>query len=95
MPKPGQLGFEVRCDLVYDAWNRLVEVKDGAATVARCEYDGLNRRIVKTAGSGDAATTTTTRPGRCWRSAGDGGGNAHRAIRLASLLHRRLGGAVP
>lgn len=34
---------------VYDAWNRLVEVKDGTSgdTVAKYEYDGVGRRIVK------------------------------------------------
>ena len=32
----------------YDAWNRLVEVKDGSTNVvAKYEYDGLNRRIKK------------------------------------------------
>ncbi len=30
---------------IYDAWNRLVEVKDGQTVIARYEYDGLNRRI--------------------------------------------------
>lgn len=30
---------------VYDAWNRLVEVDDGATVVQRNEYDGTNRRI--------------------------------------------------
>jgi len=33
--------------LVYDAWNRLVVVKDGATTVATYFYDGLNRRVKK------------------------------------------------
>jgi len=28
----------------YDAWNRLVEVKDGSNVVLKCEYDGLGRR---------------------------------------------------
>ena len=32
--------------LKYDAWNRLVEVKDGTVVQAN-EYDGLNRRIVR------------------------------------------------
>jgi len=31
---------------VYDAWNRLVEVKDGSTTIGRYEYDGLGRRAV-------------------------------------------------
>jgi len=29
----------------YDAWNRLVEVKDGEDIIQRNEYDGTNRRI--------------------------------------------------
>jgi RHS repeat-associated protein len=38
--------------LVYDAWNRLVSVKDASGTeVARYEYDGLNRRIVEQVGT--------------------------------------------
>jgi RHS repeat-associated protein len=36
---------------VYDAWNRLVEVRDGSGeTVKRYAYDGLHRRISETAG---------------------------------------------
>jgi len=31
--------------LKYDAWNRLVEVKDGATVVGKYEYDGLTRRV--------------------------------------------------
>ncbi|HYE21097.1 MAG TPA: RHS repeat-associated core domain-containing protein [Tepidisphaeraceae bacterium] len=31
---------------VYDAWNRLVELKDGSDTVAKYQYDGRNRRVV-------------------------------------------------
>ena len=38
-------------DLKYDAWNRLVEVKDGASTLATYRYDGLNRRVTKQTGS--------------------------------------------
>ena len=40
--------------LKYDAWNRLVEVKDGSTVVQANEYDGLNRRIIRdeTGGSG-------------------------------------------
>ncbi|MCH7752265.1 MAG: hypothetical protein IH898_08945 [Planctomycetes bacterium] len=41
--------------LKYDAWNRLVEVKDGTVVQAN-EYDGLNRRIVKTVGAGTSAS---------------------------------------
>jgi RHS repeat-associated protein len=40
---------------VYDAWNRLVEVRDGSGeTVKRYAYDGLHRRISETA---DGVTT--------------------------------------
>jgi RHS repeat-associated protein len=37
--------------LVYDAWNRLVQVKDGSITVATYGYNGLNHRVKKTVGS--------------------------------------------
>jgi RHS repeat-associated protein len=37
-------------DLVWDAWNRLAQVKDGATTVAAYAYDGLTRRVTKTTG---------------------------------------------
>jgi RHS repeat-associated protein len=37
--------------LKWDAWNRLVEVKEGSTVVASYTYDGLNRRLTKTAGS--------------------------------------------
>jgi YD repeat-containing protein len=33
--------------LTYDAWNRLVKVKDGAVTTGQYEYDGLGRRARK------------------------------------------------
>ena len=33
--------------LTYDAWNRLVSVKDGATTVADYTYDARNRRVKK------------------------------------------------
>lgn len=32
---------------IYDAWNRLVAVKDGSSFVAAYAYDGLRRRVVK------------------------------------------------
>ena len=43
--KPGDLtgGYTA----VFDAWNRLVEIKDGSYTVAKYEYDGIGRRILK------------------------------------------------
>ena len=37
--------------LVYDAWNRLVQVKDGATVVATYGYNGLNHRVKKVVGS--------------------------------------------
>ena len=37
VPKPGN--SVAHYNLVYDAWNRLVEVKDGTLTVARYEYE--------------------------------------------------------
>jgi RHS repeat-associated protein len=36
---------------VYDAWNRLVTVKNGSTTLASYGYDGLDRRISETHGS--------------------------------------------
>ena len=39
--------FASHLDLKYDAWNRLVEVRDGASVTQTNEYDGLNRRIVR------------------------------------------------
>jgi RHS repeat-associated protein len=42
---------EVGRQFVYDAWNRLVEVRDGSGeTVKRYAYDGLHRRISEAAG---------------------------------------------
>jgi YD repeat-containing protein len=43
IPKPANLADCLTA--TYDAWNRLVEVKDGQTVIARYEYDGLNRRI--------------------------------------------------
>lgn len=31
---------------IYDAWNRLMEVKAGDVTVHRCGYDGVNRCVI-------------------------------------------------
>ncbi|MCA9232268.1 MAG: hypothetical protein KDA57_16590, partial [Planctomycetales bacterium] len=39
--------------LVYDAWNRVVQVKDGFVAVQKNEYDGLNRRIERDETRGD------------------------------------------
>ena len=35
-------------DLTWDAWNRLIAVKDGSTVVASYHYDGLTRRLTKT-----------------------------------------------
>jgi RHS repeat-associated protein len=46
LPKePG--GSTDEYNLVCDAWNRLVAVKDGSTLVARYTYDGLTRRLTK------------------------------------------------
>jgi RHS repeat-associated protein len=45
IPQPSALTSSYA--LIYDAWNRLVAVKDGANFVQENEYDGVNRRIVK------------------------------------------------
>ncbi len=37
--------------LVYDAWNRLVTVKNGATTLTSYQYDALGRRIVENPGT--------------------------------------------
>jgi RHS repeat-associated protein len=37
--------------MVYDAWNRLVAVKQGSTTLAAYSYDGVNHRITETHGS--------------------------------------------
>ncbi len=42
-------------ECIYDAWNRLVEVKDGASIIAKYEYDALNRRTMKEYDSGGPA----------------------------------------
>jgi len=40
-----------KLDLKYDAWNRVVEIKNDVGTVITTnEYDGLNRRIVRIEG---------------------------------------------
>jgi RHS repeat-associated protein len=50
VPRPLDLGNSH--DLKYDAWNRLVEVKNtGGATVATYRYDGFHRRVTSLVGS--------------------------------------------
>ena len=43
VPKPSSLTNGLT--LKYDAWNRVVEVKDGATVVAKYEYDAAGRRV--------------------------------------------------
>ena len=45
MPKPSSPADSIAAK--YDAWNRLVEIKDGIHVVAEFEYDGTGRRILK------------------------------------------------
>jgi RHS repeat-associated protein len=43
MPKPSGLNTALTC--TWDAWNRLVEVKQGAVVMGHYEYDALGRRV--------------------------------------------------
>jgi RHS repeat-associated protein len=43
LPKPSSLSTGLTC--TWDAWNRLVEVKQGAVVMGRYEYDALGRRV--------------------------------------------------
>ena len=43
LPKPSSLATALTCK--WDAWNRLVEVKQSATVIGRYEYDGLGRRV--------------------------------------------------
>ncbi len=43
LPKPSSPATGLTC--TWDAWNRLVEVKEGATVVGRYEFDGLHRRV--------------------------------------------------
>ena len=45
MPQPGALNSAYTG--VYDAWYRLVQLKNGAATIATYRYDGAGRRVTK------------------------------------------------
>ncbi|MBX9677780.1 MAG: hypothetical protein K2X38_03370 [Gemmataceae bacterium] len=57
MPKPADP--TTAFDAVYDAWNRLVEIKSSGDTVTKYQYDGQKRR--KTAESYASAILTVTR----------------------------------
>ncbi len=54
IPQPNSLGDSYTA--TYDPWNRLITLKDGGNTVADYEYDGLNRRIVKSLYANGALT---------------------------------------
>jgi YD repeat-containing protein len=43
MPKPSSLANSYTA--TYDAWNRMIQVKDGGTTITTYGYDGRNRRI--------------------------------------------------
>ena len=43
LPKPSSPATGLTCK--WDAWNRLVEVKESAPVVGRYEHDGLGRRV--------------------------------------------------
>ena len=74
IPKPTDLENFYTCK--YDAWKRLVEVKDSQTVIARYEYDGLGRRVKahidsQTPGDPDGVdltgTSATVPPGRSSR----------------------------
>ena len=57
VPTPSDMTDSYTC--VYDAWNRLVEVRDSSeAIVAQYRYDGLSRRIRKYVADGSDWTVT-------------------------------------
>ncbi|WP_428940598.1 RHS repeat domain-containing protein [Fontivita pretiosa] len=56
-PKPSAMNNSYTCK--YDAWNRLVEVKDGANLVGAYSYDGLGRRIIKKTYDSDGSLVET------------------------------------
>jgi hypothetical protein len=47
---PQPTNWNAKYDLIYDAWNRLVQVKQGATVIASYENDGFGRWIAKTSG---------------------------------------------
>ena len=55
---PQPLDLTAAYAATYDAWNRLVEVKDGSNVVLKCEYDGLGRRTKKFVNTSDPLDQT-------------------------------------
>ena len=45
MPQPASPGQSYSA--TYDAWNRLVQLTSGGTVVGQYQYDGMNRRTVK------------------------------------------------
>ncbi len=45
IPQPGDMTETYQA--VWDAWDRLVKLSDGADTVQENAYDGLRRRVVR------------------------------------------------
>ena len=62
IPKPDAWTTAYTCK--WDAWNRLVEVKQGSTVVATSAYDQLSRRTKKTA----ASVTTDVYYNKQWRA---------------------------
>jgi RHS repeat-associated protein len=56
LPKPSAPATSLTA--IYDAWNRLVEVKEGSSTVATYKYDGLSGRIAKESYTGGSVSET-------------------------------------
>ena len=54
IPKPSDLAHSLTAK--YDAWNRLVEVEDGAIVVGEYRYDGRNRCVCRDFDSGAPAS---------------------------------------
>ncbi len=48
---PVEGAWDETFELVWDAWSRIVEVKQGESTVGKYAYDGLTRRITRETGS--------------------------------------------
>src|SRR5690606_27437169 len=82
MPKPGAWTTAFTCK--WDAWNRLVEVKEGSIQIALNQYDALHRRIRKTA----AAETRDCYFDLQWRSVEERVGSAVKAQHTWSPLDR-------
>ena len=84
---------EIGRQLVYDAWNRLVLVKDSSgATLSAYSYDALGRQVTEGRGR-DGANCITPQLGKCWRSECLWGGAD--AIRLESGVRGHAGAAQP